>query len=69
VATPRRAARARARSRAHSGAIAARRVLAPGRSALVLRGLRRGVTYTLRLTVKDAEGDTATSTATLRVAR
>jgi hypothetical protein len=49
--------------------IVARRSVNAGRSSIALSGLVRGTSYTLRLTVESSDGQTATSTATLRVAR
>ena len=50
-------------------AIVVRRALTAGRSRIVLSGLRRGTVYVLRLTVESTDGQTVTSSATLRVAR
>jgi Low-density lipoprotein receptor repeat class B len=62
-------ARGRGQRAAARGTITVRRSLRAGRSGVALARLRRGVAYVLRLTVEDADGQTATSTATLSVAR
>ena len=52
-----------------SGRIRVTRAVNAGRGVIVLSALRSGVQYALRLTVESADGQTATSSATLRVAR
>ncbi len=69
---------ARGRSRRHARTARAGRAprtvsahtsLAPGRARITLRGLVRGATYRLQLSVKDGEGQVARSGANLRVQR
>jgi Low-density lipoprotein receptor repeat class B len=84
TATPRRAARRASSHRAaqrrrrsrrsstkHSTAAALKvtRRIPSGRSAITLTRLVRGLTYTLTLNVEGADGQVASSTATLRVPR
>jgi hypothetical protein len=52
-----------------SGKIIVQRAVNPGRNAIVLTRLRPGFVYLLRLTVESANGQTADSSATLRVTR
>ena len=70
-------ARARVRSRAQRpatstrsrAAIIVRRKVRAGRSAIVLSHLRPGTVYLLRLNIESTDGQTAASSAALRVAR
>jgi hypothetical protein len=56
----------RRRPRTTNGTVIVRRAVRVGRNAIVLSKLRPG-SYALRLTVESADGQTATSSATLRV--
>jgi hypothetical protein len=68
----RRASRSRAgsdHSRPHARIVTARQKLATGRALITLKQLLPGVTYRLTLTIRSADGQTASDTATLKVAR
>jgi hypothetical protein len=67
VRTRRRTSRVRSVVVTH--AIVVRRAVPAGRSVIVLSRLTRGTVYALRLAVESADGQTATSSATLRVTR
>jgi hypothetical protein len=64
----RRSVKARSsRRRARPGSVTVRRKLASGRATITLRRLVPGATYRLVLSIRSADGQSATGTATLRV--